>query len=325
MIILSNEDVATLLPMKEAIEVIDRTMIDVSKGGVTLPLRSVIPVGGDNRMGMMPGAIRDPACFGMKLISLFPGNPAKGLSSHRGALVLFEAETGGAIAMMDASLLTAIRTAAASGVATRALAREDATSLAIIGYGEQAEHHLDAMLAVRDIKQLHVAGRSAQKAADFCKNAARKYPSLKITSGDDVQAAVKDADIVCTVTASPTPFLHGEWISPGTHLNIVGSSIPSMREIDDKMVERAAIWVDYLPSTLAQAGEIVDMIKAGTITKDYIKGEIGNVLAGDLAGRDSSAEITLYRSLGVAAQDLAAAHHITEQAKARDMGQQVQF
>ena len=325
MIILSNEDVANLLPMKEAIEVIDRTMIDVSKGGATLPLRSVIPVGGDNRMGMMPGAIGDPACFGMKLISLFPGNPAKGLSSHRGALVLFEAETGGAIAMMDASLLTAIRTAAASGVATRALAREDATSLAIIGYGEQAEHHLDAMLAVRDIKQLHVAGRSAQKAADFCKSAAQKYPSLKITSGDDVQAAVKDADIVCTVTASPTPILQGDWIFPGTHLNIVGSSVPSMREIDDKMVERAAIWVDYLPSTLAQAGEIVDMINAGTITKNHIKGEIGNVLAGDLAGRDSSAEITLYRSLGVAAQDLAAAHHITEQAKARDMGQQVQF
>lgn len=325
MIILSNQDVATLLPMKEAIEVIDRTMIDVSKGSATLPLRSVIPVGGDNRMGMMPGAIGNPACFGMKLISLFPGNPARGLSSHRGALVLFESETGGAIAMMDASLLTAIRTAAASGVATRALARKDATSLAIIGYGEQAEHHLDAMLAVRNIQQLHVAGRFAEKAATFCEKAAQKYPSLKVTSGDDVHAAVKEADIICTVTASPTPILQGDWITPGTHLNIVGSSIPTMREIDDKMVERASIWVDYLPSTLAQAGEIIEMINAGKITKDHIKGEIGKVLMGNLAGRTSENDITLYRSLGVAAQDLASAHHITEQAKIRSMGQQIEF
>ncbi|PCI05231.1 MAG: ornithine cyclodeaminase [Hyphomicrobiales bacterium] len=325
MIILSNEDVAALLPMKEAVEVIDRTMIDVSKGGATLPLRSVIPVGGDNRMGIMPGAIGDPACFGIKLISLFPGNPAKGLSSHRGALVLFESETGGAIAMMDASLLTAIRTAAASGVATRALARKDATSLAIIGYGEQAEHHLDAILAVRDIQQLHVAGRSAQKAAEFCRNAARKYPFLKMTSGDDIQVAVERADIVCTVTASPTPILKADWIAPGTHLNIVGSSVPSMREIDDEIVERAAIWVDYLPSTLAQAGEIIEMINAGKITQDHIKGEIGKVLTGDLAGRDNATDITLYRSLGVAAQDLASAHYIIEQAKVRGMGQQVQF
>ncbi|MFK5978110.1 MAG: ornithine cyclodeaminase family protein [Rhizobiaceae bacterium] len=325
MIILSNEDVAILLPMKEAIEVIDRTMIDVSKGSATLPLRTAIPIGSNNRMGIMPGAISNPACFGVKLISLFPDNSAKGLSSHRGALVLFDSETGGAVAMMDASLLTAIRTAAASGVATRALAREDATSLTIIGYGEQAEHHLDAMLSVRDIKQLHVAGRSAQKAVTFCEKAAQKYPFLKMTSGDNIQAAVEKADIVCTVTASPTPILLGDWIASGTHLNIVGSSIPTKREIDDKMVERAEIWVDYLPSTLAQAGEIIEMIDAGKITQGYIKGEIGSVLAGNLAGRTGTIDITLYRSLGVTAQDLASAHHITEQANARGMGQQVQF
>jgi alanine dehydrogenase len=158
MIILSHDDVADLLPMNQAIEVVEAVMKQVSHGGATLPLRSVTPVGGNNRMGLMPGAVTDPACFGVKMVSLFPDNPARGLSSHRGAMVLFEAETGGAVAMMDASLLTAIRTAAASAVATRALARTDASRLAIIGTGEQAEHHLDAMMCVRKISRLSVAG-----------------------------------------------------------------------------------------------------------------------------------------------------------------------
>lgn len=325
MIVLSSQDVATLLPMSEAIDVVARAMVDVSNGGATLPLRNVMPVGGNNKMGIMPGAIGNPACFGVKLVSLFPGNPARGLSSHRGALVLFEEETGGAVSMMDASLLTAIRTAAASAVATRALAREDAGCLAIIGYGEQGEHHLDAICAVRDIRQVHVAGRSAPKAKAFCDHARAKYPAMEFYSGDDVQAAVCDADIVCTVTASPTPILQGDWIAPGTHVNVVGSSIPSMREIDDAMVKRASIWVDYLPSTLAQAGEIVEMIRAGQMVEAEIKGEIGAVLGGSLEGRSDAAEITLYRSLGIAAQDLATAYHVTKRAEETGAGQSVSF
>ena len=325
MIVLTQTDVKSLLPMSEAIEVIAQAMIGVSKRDVELPLRNILPVGGGNMMGMMPGAISDPACFGVKLVSLFPDNPARGLSSHRGAIVLFDSETGGAVAMMDASLLTAIRTAAASAVATRALARTDATSLAIIGYGEQGEHHLDAMMAVRDITRLHVAGRNADKAAAFTARAAQSYPQLQTSHGTDIQAAVKTADIVCTVTASPTPIVKGDWIAPGTHVNIVGSSIPSMREVDDTMVSRSAIWVDYLPSTLAQAGEIVDMIAAGSFAASDLMGEIGALLDGKIAGRSSDDQITSYRSLGVAAQDLAAAHYVTEQAGKQGIGQVVAF
>ncbi|WP_187972762.1 ornithine cyclodeaminase family protein [Aquibium microcysteis] len=321
MIVLSHADVAALFPMETAIDVVQRAMIEVSARRAELPLRSVVPVGGGNRMGVMPGALADPACFGVKLVSLFPGNPAKGLSSHRGAIVLFEAETGEAVAMMDASLLTAVRTAAASAVATRALAREEVTSLAIIGYGEQAEHHLEAMLAVRRIERVAVAGRSAEKAVDFCRKASEHHPGVVFTSGSDVRAAVADADVVCTVTASATPILMGDWLPAGCHVNVVGSSIPSMREVDDRFVERAAIWVDYLPSTLAQAGEIVDMIAAGRFSADDLRGEIGSVLAGDGAGRSSRDEITVYRSLGIAAQDLAAAHFIHSQAKALAIGQ----
>lgn len=325
MIILSHDDVHDLLPMAQAVEVVAHAMHGVTDRSAQLPLRTAVPVGGDNLMGVMPGSIADPACFGVKLISLFPGNPAQGLSSHRGAMVLFEAETGGAIAMMDASLLTAIRTAAASAVATRALARDDATTLAIIGNGEQAEHHLDAMMAVRPVTHLRVAGRSADKVAAFCAQAAQQYPQLEITHGTDVRAAVDGVDIVCTVTASSTPILQGDWIAPGTHVNIVGSSVATKREVDDRMVERASVWVDYLPSTLSQAGEIVEMIAAGTLAESDLKGEIGAVLAGQIGGRGGADEITVYRSLGVAAQDLATAHHVLQRAQSEGRGQMVQF
>ena len=325
MIILSHDDVADLLPMQEAIEVVESVMKQVSRGTATLPLRSVTPVGGNNRMGLMPGAIADPACFGVKMVSLFPDNPSRGLSSHRGAVVLFEAETGGAVAMMDASLLTAIRTAAASAVATRALARPDASHLAIIGTGEQAEHHLDAMMCVRDIRRLSVAGRSAGKTEAFAARAAGLYPDLEISHGTDIEAAIADADIICTVTSSPAPIVKGAWVAPGAHVNIVGSSIPTMREVDDEMVLRGDIWVDYLPSTVAQAGEIIDMIKAGTFSADQLQGEIGAHLSGEIPGRSSAKQITIYRSLGIAAQDLAAAHHVVTRARAESRGHQVPF
>ncbi|WP_346895807.1 ornithine cyclodeaminase family protein [uncultured Roseibium sp.] len=323
MIVLKHEDVADLLPMGEAVEVIDNVMRTVSRGGAELPLRHVVPVGSGNMMGVMSGALNAPHCYGVKLVSLFPGNPEKGLSSHRGAVVLFEAETGGAVAMMDAGFLTAIRTAAASAVATRALARENATSLALIGYGEQAEHHLDAMMAVRPITRLHVAGRSAERAEAFAKQAAEHYPQLTAVHGTDVQAAVETADIVCTVTASPTPVLMGDWLPEGVHVNIVGASLPSKREVDDRVVERADIWVDYTPSTLAQAGEIVDMIKTGTFSEDKLKGEIGAVLEGTLEGRSTPGQITAYRSLGITAQDLAAAEYVYRQATTAGRGQVV--
>ncbi len=322
--ILSNADVADLLPMDQAIGVVDQVMRAVSAGQAQLPLRHVVPVGGANLMGVMSGALGDPACYGVKLVSLFPGNPARGLSGHRGAVVLFEAQTGGAVAMMDAGLLTAIRTAAASAVATRALAREDACRLTIIGTGEQAEHHLTAMVAVRSISHLHVVGRRAEKAADFATHAAARHPGLAISHGTDVRAGVQGADILCTVTNSAVPVLLGNMLEPGQHLNVVGASIASKREVDDAVVLRSEVFCDYLPSLRAQAGEIVDMLKAGIITDAHLRGEIGAVLAG-AAGRSSQRAITLYRSLGIVAQDLAAAQHILTRAEAEGRGQVVSF
>lgn len=320
MIVLSNSDVAALLPMEMAIERVAEAMIGVSAGKAEMPLRSIMPVGGPNFFGMMPGGMSDPACYGIKLVSLFPGNPAYGYSSHQGAMVLFEAEHGAAISIMNAGLLTAIRTAAASAVATRELARDDSSILTIIGNGEQAEHHLQAMVAVRPVREVRIVGRNMPKVSAFIGTAKQRFPDLEIRGGTDVASAVSGADIVCTVTASSEPILFGEMVSPGQHLNIAGASIPSKREIDNDLVLRSRIYADSLASTFAQAGEVVDAIKAGLIDETHIRGEIGEVLSGNAVGRGGDDEVTLYRSLGVVAQDLACASHVTELARQKGMG-----
>lgn len=320
MMVLSSADIAALLPPATAIEVVAGAMAATSRGEAGLPLRSIVDLGGPNRMGVMPGVMRDPACHAVKLVSLFPGNAAAGYSSHQGAIVLFEPEHGAAVAIMDGGPLTALRTAAASAVATRALARPEASVLTLVGAGEQARHHLDAMLAVRPITELRIAARSEASAAALAAQARSTYPQLAVTSGTDVRAAVAGADIICTVTNSPTPVLQGEWIAAGTHLNIVGASIPSKREIDDGMVLRAEVFADFRPSIFAQAGEIVEMIGAGTITPNHIRAEIGEVLNGTAPGRSDAAAITLYRSLGIAAQDIACAYHCWQAAQRTGRG-----
>ncbi len=327
MIILSTEDVAELLPMGEAIEIVSAAMVEVANGKTTLPLRSIIPVGDGNFMGMMPGVMQNPACYGIKLVSLFPNNPKFGFSSHQGAMVMFEASHGAAIAMMNSDLLTAIRTSAASGVATRSLARADSSNLTIIGTGEQAQHHLDAMVEVRPISDVVIAGRSLESAdrlaEKFVQKHGQKYGQINFSTTTDIKQAVGDADIICTVTAADEPLLFGEWIKSGTHLNVVGSSIPSKREIDTELVLRSKLFVDYRISTMAQAGEVILAIKESNITAEHILAEIGEVISGSSAGRQSDEEITLYRSLGVAAQDLAAAFYVVEQAKIRGMGTEI--
>lgn len=318
--ILSNEDVAALMGPVAAFEVVAQAMRAVSDLRAQMPLRSVVPVGDKNFMGVMPGALAG-AGFGVKLVSLFPGNPARGLSGHRGALVLFEPDAGGAVAMMDAGLVTALRTAAASAVAARALARPEARVLCVIGAGEQALHHFQAFAAQFPLSDIRLVARRAEAGQAL----ARQVPDLPVTLWSDAKAAVAGADLVVTVTNSATPVLHGAWLEPGQHLSIVGASIASKREVDDAVVQRADVWVDYLPSALAQAGEIVDMIAAGRMQAHDLRGEIGAVLNGALPGRQDAQQITAYRSLGVIAQDLACAAWLLEQACARGMGHEVAF
>ncbi len=310
MISVSAQEVRQLLPMQDAIETVHQAMIAVTAGKANMPLRSVMEIDGTNRLGVMPGAMRDPDVYGVKLISLFPGNPAKGLSSHVGSMVIFDNETGAVAAILDADALTAIRTAAASAAATRALAREDATSLAIIGTGEQAESHIEAMCHVREITTVRIAGRTPDRAQTFVDRVAPRFPNLMISVAEDARDAAKGADIICTVTSSAKVVLQGDWVGAGCHVNVVGASIPSMQEIDQDLVLKSELFVDYKPSALAQASEIIAALASGQMNESHIRGEIGQVYSGDVTGRSGAEAITLYRSLGVAAQDLSCAQKV---------------
>jgi len=320
MIVLSANEVAELLPMTDAIQIVRKAMIGVSNHEANLPLRHVVEVGGVNKLGIMPGVLKDGGTYGVKLLSLFPENPAKGLSSHTGAMVLFDPETGAPNAMMSADALTAIRTAAASAAATDALAREDSHTLAIIGTGEQAESHVAAMCEIRDISEVRVAGRDQIKANAFIERICADFPQITFSAAKDAQSAVKDVDIVCTTTSAAKPIMFGDWLVPGCHVNAVGASLPIVQEIDQSVLTVSEVFVDYRPSAFAQAREIIDALENGTITKSDILAEIGEVFSGAHPGRSGANAITLYRSLGVASQDLASAEFVMDQAIKRGVG-----
>ncbi len=316
-----------ILTPTRCIELMDQAMRQVSRGEAELPLRHGLPLmNGKGILGMMPGYLKAcgdrPACFGIKLNSLFPDNPAFGLPSHLGLIVLYEAEHGKPIAVLDADVITSLRTAAASALATRELSRPESSTLAIIGTGEEARTHIPAVQSVRDIDCIDVWGRNAAHARVLCDEFST-LEGVDIRPRDSVEAAVENADIICTVTAAPVPVLQGSWIPPGAHLNLVGSSFPTAREVDNEAVKRGRFYVDYRKSTLNQAGELLNAIAEGAVDESHIVGEIGSVLIGDVLGRQSAEEITIYKSLGVAAQDLASAWYVYDRSCEQGLGQLV--
>jgi ornithine cyclodeaminase/alanine dehydrogenase-like protein (mu-crystallin family) len=323
--ILRASDVHSLLPMGECVDLMHRTMSAVSEGRVVLPLRSVLVMPGDlGMMGNMPGYLGDPECFGVKLVSLIPRNKPPQYSSHLGIVLLFEVEHGQPVAMLDAAEITAIRTAAASGLATRLLAKPDASDLAILGAGEQASSHLAAMLSVRKLRRIRVWGRDHDKAAAFAQAEGAKHRVTIEVSGTP-REAVTGADIICTVTKAREPILLGEWIEPGAHLNVVGSSISTTAEIDTPAVVKSRFFVDYRSSTITEGGEYLRALRAGAITPEHILAEIGEVANGSKTGRTSPRDVTLYKSLGIAPQDLASAYYVLQKAREHRVGQVIDF
>ncbi len=322
--ILRGEDVRRLLAMEACIDLMETTMIAVAEGRADIPLRSVTYAGPKGKLGNMPGYLASPECFGVKLVCLFPGNRAAGLSSHLGLVLLFEAEHGRPVAILDAAEITAIRTAAASGLATRLLARADAGDLAILGAGEQARGHLSAMLAVRPIRRVRVWSRTMASAEAFA--AAEGAPrGVAIEPCETVRDAVAGADLICAVSNAREPILPGDWVKPGCHVNAVGSSIPSAAEVDTDLVVKSRLFVDLRASTINEGGEYLTALAAGAITPDHILAEIGEVASGAKPGRLSPTDITLYKSLGIAAQDLASAHYLLARAQAEGVGQVLDF
>jgi ornithine cyclodeaminase/alanine dehydrogenase-like protein (mu-crystallin family) len=323
--VLRGAEVRQLLPMAECIDLMRTTMAAVSEGRVVLPLRSILVMPGDRgMMGMMPGYLADPECFGIKLVSLIPRNKPPQYSSHLGLVLLFEAEHGQPVALLDAAEITAIRTAAASGLATRLLAREDAGDLALLGAGEQARSHLEAMLSVRSLRRIRVWARDQDKAKLFAEAEGARH-KVAIETSQNVREAVAGADIICTTTKSREPILQGDWLAPGVHLNLVGSSIAAAAEIDTPAVVKSRFFVDCRNSTVNEGGEYLRALKAGAITAEHILGEIGEVANGTKAGRRSPLDVTLYKSLGIAPQDLASAHYVLAKARAAGIGQVIDF
>jgi alanine dehydrogenase len=309
-VIVTQSEIGTLLPMDECIEVMDSTMRALAEGRAIMPLRQITALPeGVGLLGVMPSYLGTIDAAGVKVITVFPGNEGTELDAHQGAVLLFEARRGRLLAVMDATAITAIRTAAVSGVATRALAREDAGDLAILGSGTQARTHLEAMRRVRPIRRVRVWSREPDHARRFAdRESARQGVAVEVSA--TAREAVEGADLICTTTSAREPVLRGAWVSPGAHINAAGFAGPAGREVDGETVARSRLFADRRESVLNEAGDFVLARQEGMVGDEHIAGELGEVLIGAATGRKSPDEITLFESLGLAVEDLASAHHV---------------
>jgi len=308
---IDREEVARRLTYEVCIPIVREAMIAFSSGEARQLLRSILnlsdgPLSDGRLFAVMPGALGGNGPFGAKLISVFHDNFAKGRQSHQGLVILFDPDTGAPVCVVHAGEITAIRTAAASAVATDALARQDARRLAILGYGEQAGTHARAIGKVRQLESIVVWGRSRERARAFAERMQAELGVLVGAAGS-VEEAASDADIVCTVTAAAEPILKGAWVRPGTHVNLVGSGFAGPVEVDNDLVVRSRFIADSREGVLLQGAEFLRAKAAGLVDDDHIVAEIGQVLAGAVEGRRSPEEITVYKSLGHVVQDLASA------------------
>jgi ornithine cyclodeaminase len=308
------EQVRALLDYDGCIAVVRAAMADFSADGKPQPLRQIFEIAAGKFCGLMPGALVAPHGFGAKLLSVFDDPAQPGRSAHRGVVVLFDHGSGHVVCVADAGEVTEIRTAAASAVATDALARPEARTLAIYGCGAQAASHIHALVRVRGFEEILVWGRSVERAARFAERMRREV-GTPIRAVAEAREAAAAADVICTVTASPVPVLLGEWVRPGTHVNAVGSSRPGPVEIDHALLRTSRYIVDSRRSALAAASEFLLAREAGLLDDHHIVAEIGEVLLGRIAGRTSPHEITLYKSLGHIVQDLAAVSHLHSRAE----------
>jgi len=319
-IILTPADVRRLLPMQACIEVVADALRALSTGEALNPLRTGVRLPGERGLiGLMPGFLPGSGALGLKAIAFFPGNHGTDYDSHQGVVLLFDPANGVPVGIFDASEITAIRTAAASAVATRVLAREDAGDLGLLGSGVQARTHLEAMAAVRKLRRVRVWSPDPHEREAFARRESGRY-GVAVESQESAREVVVGADLVCTATAAREPVLAGEWLASGAHVNAVGACFPAARELDTHAVVRSRLYVDRRESALAEAGDILIPMKEGALTEAHIVAEIGEVLAGRAAGRTDASEITLFKSLGVAVEDLAAASYLLEQARRQGVG-----
>jgi alanine dehydrogenase len=325
MLVLSETQVQSLIDVDELIAALEQAHVQYSTGRAVMPVRLVVPLPQiQGRITSMPGFLGDDRALGMKVVTYFQENPKQDLPAILGSILLFSSDTGKLIAVMDGSYITAIRTACASAVATKALANSKTPVLGILGAGVQARSHIQALSRVRKIAQIKIYSPSGSSAA-----AIQKYFELKtgveIELAQSPEEALQDADLVVTASTAKTPIVKAEFLKSGAHINAVGSHRPDMRELDGATVARAKVLVDSREAIMAECGDILLAIEEKSIGSDHIHGEIGEVLAGSKAGRSSADEITLYKSVGIAIQDVAAAKLVYRKALERGVGTTVEM
>ena len=338
-LILSHDDVVACLASGACIEVMADVLAARARGEAYMPLRSVMaPPGAAGFFGLMPGwragGDHGAEAFGLKAVSVMPGNPARGLDSHQGTVTLFDGETGMPTAILEGSSVTAIRTAAVTAVATRTLAREDAKILTIIGAGFQARAHLESLASTRPFEEVrifstteaHSRALADEAAAPPALGSGTEQGAPRISVAQSAESAVRGADVIVTATSSRTPVIKREWLDPGAHVNAIGASQPSAHEIDVDTVAASALFCDSRESLTNEAGEFRLALEQGAIDgEDHIRAELGEVLAGLQPGRLDDTELTLFRSLGIAVEDLAAAQYAVAEAQRLGLGTEVEL
>jgi ornithine cyclodeaminase len=320
MLLLSEDDVRRLISMDDLIEAMHGALIEFSGGRVQQPLRTVLEVGPQHAFfGVMPAHIPKSGALGTKLVTVFGSNASIGLPSHLATILLLDSTTGELQCVMDGRFITEARTAAVSAVSARLLARDDASTLAILGSGVQARSHLAAITRVRPIRDVRVWSPSAARRRAFVEEM-QPSTSSTISTASSAQEAVLGADLIVLATASREPVVHNEWIADGAHIAAVGACRPDQREMDAALVARARLFVDSRTGALAEAGDVVLAIRDRAIDETHIAGELGDLAGGRIAGRRSPGEVTLFKSLGMAVEDVAAAHLAYVRATERGLG-----
>jgi ornithine cyclodeaminase len=319
-VLLSEQDVRTVLSMGDLIGAMEAALVRFSSRQVAQPLRTVIEIGLQKAFfGVMPAFIQDPPTLGTKVVSVFSSNTAVGLPTHLATIVLIDSMTGELLSVVDGRFITEARTAAVSALSVRLLARSDASRLAIIGSGVQARSHLEAIGLVRDLSAVRVWSPNADNRAAFAREM-QPRTSAPVMATSSAQDAIDGADLVVLATASRDPVVRNEWIAAGAHVCAVGACRPDQREMDTALVSRSRLFVDSRTGALAEAGDIVLPIAEGAFGETHIAGELGEVASGAVPGRTSPAEVTVFKSLGMAVEDIAAAHLAYVKAAERGLG-----
>lgn len=307
--------------MPDLIEAMARALAAYSSGGAIQPVRTTIQVNADpSFFAIMPASLAAPTALGAKLVTVYPANHAKRLPSHLATILLLDAATGALEALVDGRYITEARTAAVSAVSVRHLAKPTAHVLAIIGSGVQARSHLEAIQCVRDLTEVRVWSPTPAHVSAFVSEARRKT-ALDVRAATDAASAVRGADLIVLATGSHVPVIRGEDVADGAHICGVGACRPDQREMPTPLVARGRVFVDARAGALAEAGDLLLPMSEGAFGKDHIAGELGEVVLGRIAGRPASSAVTIFKSLGMAVEDVAAAALVTERAKATGIGQ----